>query len=138
MNRKLHNSLSALMATGATLAIALMVAVPAQPLPPQRTSVPLQLGALEIEVTPKVSSKQAAARAEALARRIEQGADQVDTLAEAASLTAEIATAAALAGALEASQDMDDRPSEPRQSSRARRHTRQTLVMPYFSFSPRG
>ncbi|HEY0662637.1 MAG TPA: hypothetical protein VGD21_15105 [Lysobacter sp.] len=137
MNRKLHNSLSALMATGATLAIALMVAVPAQPLP-QRTSVPLQLGALEIEVTPKVSRDQAAARAEDLIRRIEQGADQVDTLAEAASLTAEIATAAALAGALDASQEMDDRPSEPRQPNRARRHTRQTLVMPYFSFSPRG
>jgi len=89
-------------------------------------------------VTPKVSGKHAAARAEALVRRIEQGTEQVDTLAEAATLTAEIATAAALAGALEASQDMDDRPSEPRQSNRARRHTRQTLVMPYFSFSPRG
>jgi len=136
MNRKLHNSLSALIATGAVLAFGLMIAAPApQPVSP---SLPLQLGALKIEVTPKVSREQAAVRTEALVRRIETEADQIDTLAEAASLTAEIATVAALAGAFEAKRGMDAHATQPRQPRKATRHSRQTLVMPYFSFSPRG
>ena len=105
MNRKLRHTLSALSASGAALAIALMVAVPAgttQGLP------------------------------QAMAG---QHSDELGTLAEAVALSAEIAAASAMA--MEAERGMDAQATQrtPRKGSRQRR---QTIVMPYFSFLPRG
>ena len=110
MNRKLRHSLSAITASAATLAIALMVAVPAG-----TTSV--QTGAPQ--------ALQAAA-----------GQNQdIDSLAQAVALSAGLAAASALA--IEANRDMDAQATQhvPRKGLR---HRRQTIVMPYFSFSPRG
>jgi len=72
----------------------------------------------------------AAARA---AADLDPAAQRLETLAQA------VATSAAAASvlALEARRDMDAAP-QTRMSSRGTRHRRQTLVMPYFSFSPRG
>lgn len=105
MNRKLRHTLSALSASGAALAIALMVAVPAgttQELP------------------------------QAMAG---QHSDELGTLAGAVTLSAEIAAASAMA--MEAERGMDAQATQrtPRKGSRQRR---QTIVMPYFSFLPRG
>ena len=103
MNRKLRHTLSALSASGAALAIALMVAVPAgmnQELPRQAMA--------------------------------SQQADELGTLAGAVALSAEIAAASAMA--MEAD-GMEAKQREPRKGTR---HRRQTIVMPYFSFLPRG
>ncbi|KQY52559.1 hypothetical protein [Lysobacter sp. Root494] len=104
MNRKLRHTLSALSASGAALAIALMVAVPAgmnQELPRQAMAG--------------------------------QHADELGTLAGAVALSAEIAAASAMA--MEADQGMEATQRAPRKGTR---HRRQTIVMPYFSFLPRG
>ena len=112
MNRKLRHSLSALTASGAALAIALMVAVPAGTTPVQ-------------DVVMQDLSQAAAS----------QRADDIGSLGKAVALSAEIATASALA--MEAGRDMDAQTTQhaPRKGTR---HRRQTIVMPYFSFSPRG
>jgi len=105
MNRKLRHTLSALSASGAALAIALMVAVPAgttQELP------------------------------QAMAG---QHSDELGTLAGAVTLSAEIAAASAMAMEAERGMDAQATQREPRKGSR---HRRQTIVMPYFSFLPRG
>ena len=113
MNSKLRNSLSAFTASGATLAIALMVAVPAGTTPVQ-----------------DVVSQDLSPKATAYNQRVE-----VAPLAQAVVLSAEIAAASALA--FEADPDMDAQPKQ-HVSRKGTRHRRQTIVMPYFSFSPRG
>jgi hypothetical protein len=120
MNSKLRNSLSALTASTAALAIELMVAVPAGNSP-----------VLDVVANaPSVSAIDEVAVA-----GIEQHAERIDTLAQAVALSAGIAAASALA--LDADRDMDAH-NEPRASRKGTRHRRQTVVMPYFSFSPRG
>ena len=114
MNRKLRNSLSAVTASAAALAIALMVAVPAGTSPVldglSRTS-PSAIEAVALD-------------------HLERRAN----LAEAVALSA----AAASALAFEAAKDMDAHPQSRASGKGTRHHRRQTIVMPYFSFSPRG
>ncbi|HEV8695921.1 MAG TPA: hypothetical protein VGQ93_17295 [Lysobacter sp.] len=117
MNRKLRNSLSAFTASGAALAIALMVAVPAGTSP----------------VLDVVSQTQPAG--EGAMTHLKQQTSKIDSLAQAVALSAEIAATSALA--FEADQDMDAHP-QSRAPHKGSRHRRQTVVMPYFSFSPRG
>ena len=117
MNRKLRHTLSALSASGAALAIALMVAVPATP-------------------TPVLAGSQDLLHPAAAGHR----ADGMGTLAKAVALSADafnMSATAASALALDADRDMEAPTNQlaPRKGSR---HRRQTLVMPYFSFSPRG
>lgn len=97
MNRKLRNTLTAFSATGATLAVALMMAMP--------SGVPPMLDV---------------ASAEALGANV---------------LSAEIAVASNLAA--QAAQ-VEQAKHDPRVSRKGTRHRRRTLVMPYFSFTPRG
>ena len=118
MNRKLRNSFSAFAASGAALAIALMVAMPA-------TTSPV----MDVVVrAPAAIGSHTTAAAD-----LDPAAPRLETLAHAVARSA----AAASVLALEAGRDMDVAPQsrEPRQGAR---HRRQTLVMPYFSFSPRG
>lgn len=97
MNRKLHNTLSALTASGALLVVTLIVAAPiAGP-----TADPVFGG------TP-VATELDAARALA---------DSLGTAVQAIE-----------SGTTET----------PRSTGTSKRHRRQTLVMPYFSFLPRG
>ena len=119
MNRKLRNSFSAFAASGAALAIALMVAMPAANSP-----------VLDVALQAPPAAAHAAAKA---AADLDPAARHLETLAQA------VATSAAAASvlALEARQDMDAS-TQTRESSQGSRHRRQTLVMPYFSFSPRG
>ncbi|KRA20622.1 MULTISPECIES: hypothetical protein [unclassified Lysobacter] len=133
MNSKLHNSISALLVSGATLVLALVAANPALPEAPAAqvaaAAAPLPLDAAAI-----------VRRAEAQALRIEARAQQVENLADVAALTAEVATAVALANALDkasaAEPAVDAVPH--RKARKATRRNRQALVMPYFSFAPRG
>ncbi|MFC5569208.1 hypothetical protein ACFPN1_03880 [Lysobacter yangpyeongensis] len=108
MNRKLRNSLSAVTASGSALAIALMVAVPA--------------GTSPVTTQDRITASTM------------QRAD-LGSLTQAVALSAEIAAASALA--LEADGGMDAHPQQ-RAPHKGLRHRRQTVVMPYFSFLPRG
>ncbi|GAB3384179.1 hypothetical protein [Lysobacter fragariae] len=111
MNHKLRNSLSAFTATGAALAIALMVAMP-------------------LDTAPAGVLSQARQAADFV-----EGRAVGNTLSNAVALSAELATASALA--LDARQGMDAQNTN-RVSRKGPHQRRQTAVMPYFSFSPRG
>ncbi|MEG3191440.1 hypothetical protein [Lysobacter sp. D1-1-M9] len=139
MNRKLHNSLTALMASAAVLVLGLVAATPAAPSGNEVGTQPITYEA----PAPASGFDQltAVARAEAAATVIRADLSEIDTLADAAALTAELAAAAALAAAFQqassAPQDSGDQvPSHP--PRKTTRRNRQTLVMPFFSFAPRG
>lgn len=135
MNSKLHNSISALLVSGATLVLALVAANPALPGTPSPQPRVAPSG-----VVVALDTDAIARRAEAQARRIEARAQRVEGLADAAAFTAELATAVALANALEnvsAAEPADDAVPH-RKARKATRRNRQALVMPYFSFAPRG
>ena len=119
MNRKLRNSFAAFAASGASLAIALMVAMPAATSP-----------VLDVTLKAAPTGAHVVARASA---DLDPAAQHLETIAHAVASSA----AAASVLALEASRDMDAA-NQARESSQGSRHRRQTLVMPYFSFSPRG
>ena len=95
MNRKLHNTLSALTASGALLVVSLIVAAP----------VP---GAVEDRATSSLATELGAAGT--LAQAIGTAAQTLET----------------------------DRSREPRPVGASTSNRRQTLVMPFFSFLPRG
>ena len=120
MNRKLQNTISALMTSGALLVLGLVAS--SQTLPMMGSAHDNTYGAAQLN--------------SALAE-----AGELNTLAGPAALT-ELATAAALAAALDtASLDRDvDTPAErgPRATSSRTPARRQALAMPYFSIAPRG
>ena len=120
MNRKLQNTISALMTSGALLVLGLVASSQALPM----------VG------SPHDSTYGATPLNSVLA-----DAGELNTLAGPAALT-ELATAAALAAALDtASLDRDvDTPAErgPRATSSRTPARRQALAMPFFSFAPRG
>ncbi|QSX77425.1 hypothetical protein [Agrilutibacter solisilvae] len=117
MNRKLRNTFAAFVASGASLAIALMVAVPATTSPVMDVVTQAAPQAVELHAS---------------GAGLDPAAPHLQTLAHAVARSA----AAASVLALEA-RDMEVTP-ETRTSTPGARHRRQTLVMPYFSFSPRG
>jgi len=137
MNRRLHNSYTAMLATGAALALGLMLASPAT-LNPQPEAIQVQVGALGFSYLPAKVGVDNAERVKALTRSIERRADHVETLADAAALTAEIATAAALTSSLREIDQADATNDSPRSANKTRHRSRQTLAMPYFSFAPQG
>jgi hypothetical protein len=141
MNRRLHNTYTAMLATGAALVLGLMLASPAslnkQGLG-QPEAIQGQVGALGFSYLPAEARVDNAERVEALTRNIERRADKVESLADAAALTAEIATAAALAGSLRELDHVEAAHDLPRPANKSRNRSRQTLAMPYFSFAPRG
>lgn len=141
MNRKLHNTISALMFSGAVLVLGLMAANPGgRPNPrsaPQPQAIALDAAAQHrgLIAAPVANT----ARAEALALHIEKRAARIETLADAAAFTAELATAAALAETLEQASTAEPAAAEtaPRTTGKPSR-IRQSMAMPYFSFVSRG
>ncbi|GAA5072750.1 hypothetical protein [Lysobacter panacisoli] len=135
MNRRLQNSFTAMLASASALALCLSLAMPSAP--QQHGPVALNLGPVEVSFTPDDPAASREDQVEALVRSIEARSDRVESLADAATLTAEIAAAAALAGSLHEARDNAKLQTETKARTAAR-HRRQTLVMPYFSFAPRG
>lgn len=148
MTRKLHNTFSALTAT-AILAVGLMVAAPARQ----------EAASLASQTQPTVAApghtaaadarqRAALARAKAvedhadiLARQLERSADSKEALGHVAAFTAVVVTEAALAAAFDDSSEIgkiESQISEEEKPARKSRRTRQSLVMPYFSFATRG
>lgn len=137
MNRRLQNSFTALMASASALALCLAVALPAQHAPVAEP-VALKLGPVEFTYTPNDAALTREQQVDGLVRSIEARYDHVESVADAATLAAEIAAAAALARTLHDAGNTAVVESETKQARKAARHRRQTLVMPYFSFAPRG
>jgi hypothetical protein len=135
MNRRFQNSLTALLASASALALCLTLAMPA-PQSTQHRDIAVQLGPVDATFTPSDTSRSRQDHLDALTRSIERRADRVETLADAATLAAEIATATALAQAMKNAGENDI--DSEHKARTAARHRRQTLVMPYFSFAPRG
>jgi len=135
MNRRFQNSLTALLASASALALCLTLALPA-PRKAQPDTMAVQFGPVDATFTPSDASRSQQQNLDALTRSIERRADRVETLADAATLAAEIATATALAQAVKNAGENDT--DTEHKARTAARHRRQTLVMPYFSFAPRG
>ncbi|ROU06118.1 hypothetical protein [Lysobacter enzymogenes] len=165
MNRKLHNSISALMAAGGALVLGLVVALPlpapdAAPAPlltefaadaPATRPIEVDLGTVKARISfDRAFLARAQARSVDVAgamRKIEQRAAQLEN-AERASELASLAGAlagdvgdlAALANAIAPAAPAAAEPAaEPkRKATSAARRNRSNLVMPYFSFLSRG
>lgn len=111
MNRKLHNTVSALVASSALLVLSLVAAVPLSPEP-----------AAPAAGLPGSGPTADHARALPAAATTDAGA---------------IAHAAALASAFDAASVAADAAPTPRKRTPSRRG-RHSVAMPYFSFAPRG
>lgn len=142
MNRRLQNTLTALTTSVALLVLGLVAALPVSPQP--TLHVPAETGqvsfALATALDGPVIDDVAVTDDVRRATQVDPGATRAAARTEASRLGAEIAAAAALATALRAASaaaDSEDTETLRSPRSTARRH-RQTVVMPYFSFAPRG
>ena len=140
MTRKLHNTISALVATSGLLVLSLMAASPI-PAGPAETSwsSPDHVA----QVAPAADRGEAAARrldaqAQALEARLKASVDASEAVTYVAAFTAEAATAAILAEALDVAETEMDSETAPQRARSKPRRNRQSVAMPFFSFAPRG
>ncbi|SDY18056.1 Meckel syndrome type 1 protein [Lysobacter sp. yr284] len=164
MNRKLHHSISALMAAGGALVLGLVVALPlpapdAAPAPsltefaadaPATRPIEVDLGAVKARISfDRAFLARAQARSGDVAgavRKIEQRASQLENAERASelaglagALAGDVGDLAALANAIAPSSPAAEPAAEPkRKAASAARRNRSNLVMPYFSFLSRG
>lgn len=120
MNRKLHNTVTALFATGGLLALSLVAGRPLlpAPLPGAASTEAMQVARIE------TATHRIEAQGQALDRQL-----QADAALPLAALTNQ-------AAALEQALDPTDKP-RPGPVRHARRG-RQSVAMPFFSFFPKG
>lgn len=168
MNRKLHNTFSALSVATVLMTAGLIAAKPAPPADQtafqpqavvavaeaapamqaierqaqqtQRSARTAELRAKAIERNAQARAKDIEARAQALAKRLEGNKDVGEILGQVAGFTAEVATEAALNAAVEefTSVETTEPYVAPQAPARKQRHSRRSLAMPYFSFATRG
>jgi hypothetical protein len=137
MNRKLHNTISALVATTGLLVLSLIAA---SPMPAHTTwSAPDQVTRVG---TPALHDETVARRMEAKAKvleaRIDASKSASEAIAHIAAFGAEAATAAVLAEAFDTTPaDIQAEPAAPTPRATPRR-SRQSVAMPFFSYAPRG
>ena len=147
MNRKLHNTVTALFATSGLLVLSLIAA---RPMPTQDTLVAPaavhaelrdgDVAAAEAAIARGRHAAEAAKRIEARAAELEARLaatkDHGEALGEIVGFAAEAATLAAVATAFDEAQAVE--PAEPVAKVRKRAGGRQSVAMPFFSFAPRG
>lgn len=163
MNRKLHNTFSALSVAAILMTAGLIAATPvrnaeAEPellaavsvkKPGETRAVQYRLtrterSAQDRQARADARAREIGARAEALAEKLQGNRDVGDILGQVAGLTAEIATESALNVAAEELGDVYevstvetvDEPAPP--AAPKLRQSRRSMAMPYFSFAPRG
>ena len=125
MNRKLHNTVTALFATSGLLALSLMAAHPAQPQVAVNPAPAMQLARVEV----------ASAALDTEARNL----DRKLRPDPAIGLVGVSAQAAALAAVAEAIDQAEVAKTEAAPARPTRRHRgRQSVAMPFFSFFPKG
>ena len=155
MNRKLHNSVTALFATTGLLVLSLMAANPVRT---QSDAIVAPVVQQQVPVAPAPAAKIAvqARHAAAAAQRIEKRAADLElrqaqskntseAIGEIVGFAAEAATLASIAAAMDGVENGDaaivdinadtERTTTP---ARKRPHGRQSVAMPFFSFAPRG
>ena len=147
MNRKLHNTVTALFATSGLLVLSLIAA---RPLPTQETLVAPAAVHAELRDSDVAAAEAAKARgrhAAEAAKRIEARAAQLEArlaatknhgeaIGEIVGFAAEAATLAAVATAFDEAQASE--PAAPVVKVPKRAGGRQSVAMPFFSFAPRG
>ncbi|UHQ19124.1 hypothetical protein LVB87_13165 [Lysobacter sp. KIS68-7] len=132
MNRKLHNTVTALFATTGLLVLGLMAANPVRTAP-----APLEQQVATTHV--QEASKRIEARAAELQARLAQSKNGSEAIGEIAGFAAEAATLAAIAAAFDQADGFDAAPMEAEAAKPLPRlHGRQSVAMPFFSFAPRG
>jgi hypothetical protein len=134
MNRKLHNTVTALAATTGLLVLGLMAASPAMvPMPQAPTETVVQARhAAE-------AAKRIEARAARLESRLAKAATQGEAIGEIAGFAAEAATLAVIATAFDEANAFTTQSAPPAVvPPRKRAGGRQSVAMPFFSFAPRG
>jgi hypothetical protein len=125
MNRKLHNTVTALFATSGLLALSLMAAHPAQP----------QVAVKPVPVAQLARIEAATAGLETQTRNL----DRKLRSDAAIGLVGVSAQAAALAAVAEAIDQAEVAKTEAAPARPTRRHRgRQSVAMPFFSFFPKG
>ena len=134
MNRKLHNTVTALVATTGLLVLGLMAAHPAAPAP---TSFEAQMARVEQTRHSDAAAERIEQRAKELEARLAAAKNGADALGEIAGFAAEAATLAAIAAAYDQAEALDTQAVETPKPPR-KRASRATVAMPYFSFAPRG
>ena len=159
MNRKLHNTVTALFATSGLLVLSLIAA---RPVPTQETLVEPAAVHAELRDSDVAAAERAAAAAKtkgrhaaAAAQRIEKRAadlearlaktkNAADAVGEIVGFAAEAATLASIAAAMDGVETGDaaivdaDTERSTNTPARKRPHGRQSVAMPFFSFAPRG
>ena len=156
MNRKLHNSVTALFATTGLLVLSLMAANPIRSHLPGADVAPV---VQQVPAAPAPTAEVAKATAEArhtaeAAKRIEaraadlelrlaQSKNTSEAIGEIVGFAAEAATLASIAAAMdgvEGNAAIVDATDTERTTTPARKraHGRQSVAMPFFSFAPRG
>ena len=147
MNRKLHNTVTALFATSGLLVLSLIAA---RPLPTQEVLVAPAAVHAELRDSDVAAAEAAKARgrhAAEAAKRIEARAAQLEArlaatknhgeaIGEIVGFAAEAATLAAVATAFDEAQASE--PAAPVVKVPKRAGGRQSVAMPFFSFAPRG
>ena len=140
MTRKLHNTISALVATSGLLVLSLMAASPI-PAGPAETSWSSPAQVVQVDAAAlraEAAAQHLDAQAEALEARLAASANASEAVTHVAAFAAEAATAAMLAEALNVAEaDIESEPAPQRARSKPRRN-RQSVAMPFFSFAPRG
>lgn len=137
MNRKLHNTVAALLATTGMLVLALIAASP-MPLQPDATPAPAfaQAAANKADRV-EAAARNIEARAKLLESRLTKTTEAADAVAQVAAFAAEAATLAVLAETFDGGSAQVASVPEPTKHTPIRR-SRQSVAMPYFSFAPRG
>ena len=134
MNRKFHNTVTALAATTGLLVLTLMAARPAMAPAPAIAPVVAQ------GPHASAAAKQIEARAARLQARLAAARNGGDAIGEIAGFAAEAATLAAIAAAFDQADALaagEAAPVAPVVLPR-KRAGRQSVAMPFFSFAPRG
>ena len=137
MTRKLHNTISALVATSGLLVLSLMAA---SPVPAEGTwSSPGHIAQVEASAHRAEATVGAiAAKAKALEASLETSASASEAVVHVAAFTAEAATTAVLAEAFEVAEADIETERAPQRARSKPRRSHQTVAMPFFSFEPRG
>ena len=157
MNRKLHNTVTALFATSGLLVLSLMAANPAPmagpallaPIAaqPAATHAPAEAKLAKIAAQGRhaaAAAKRIEARAAELQARIDQSKNGEEAVGEVFGFVAEAATLASLAAAMDGMENpesfaaVEAADEEQAKPSRKRTVGRQSVAMPFFSFAPRG
>jgi hypothetical protein len=139
MNRKLHNTVTALSATTGLLVLSLMAA---RPLPALHATPDAPAFAQEtVELREQgrhaaEAAKRIEARAIELQARLATTRDNAEAIGDIVGFAAEAATLATVATAFDQAQAA--KIAEPAPKPRKRTQGRQSVAMPYFSFAPRG